>query len=241
MLAILQARMSSSRLPGKVLRPSLGQPMIGRQIERLRRARRLDRLVLATSTGAEDDVLAAYVKTLGVPVFRGPLDDVMARFQGALAAHGPAPTFLRLTGDCPLADPDVIDRVIDHHVTGGYDYTHNTADGSFPKGLDVEVIQRAAFDRACTAASTPYEHEHVTPYLYGHPELFRIGRVGQSPPQPWRWTVDTPEDFAFVTAVYEALHPAKPDFRMADILAWQAVHPDLVLVNSGSPPAAVIP
>jgi spore coat polysaccharide biosynthesis protein SpsF len=231
MLAVLQARMSSTRLPGKVMREILGEPMIGRQIERLRRARRLDRIVLATSTGPEDDVLATYVAGLGVTVHRGPLDDVMARFQGALAASGRVKTFLRLTGDCPLADPDVIDRVIAHHGEGGYDYTYNTADWTFPKGLDVEVIECAAFDKTCAAAATPYEHEHVTPYLYGHPQLFRIGEVRQSPPQRFRWTVDTPEDFAFVSAVYAALHPACPDFRMADVLAWQAHHPHLVLAN----------
>ncbi len=232
MLAILQARMSSTRLPGKVMRPLLGAPMIGRQIERLRRSRRLDRILLATSTGAEDDVLAAYVAGLGVPVHRGSLTDVMARFEGALAAAGTPSGFVRLTGDCPLADPDVIDAVIAHHQAGSYDYTSNTAEWTYPKGLDVEVVQTDAFARACAATDSPYDHEHVTPYLYAHPELFRIGRLQQSPPQRWRWTVDTPEDFAFVTAVYEALHPTEPDFRMADILAWQAAHPDRVLINA---------
>ena len=141
-------------------------------------------------------------------------------------------TFLRLTADCPLADPDVIDRVIAHHVSGGFDYTYNTADWTFPKGLDVEVIEHAAFARACAETNDAYDHEHVTPYIYHHPDRFRIGEVRASPPERWRWTVDTPEDFAFVTAVYEDLYPVRPDFRMADILAWQAAQPGRAISNA---------
>jgi spore coat polysaccharide biosynthesis protein SpsF len=232
MLAVLQARMSSTRLPGKVMREILGVPMIGRQIERLRRSRHLDGILVATSTEAGDDPLVGYLAGEGIAVHRGPLDDVMARFQGALAANGPPKTFLRLTADCPLADPDVIDRVIAHHVSGGFDYTYNTADWTYPKGLDVEVIEHAAFARACAETTDAYDHEHVTPYIYRHLDRFRIGEVRTSPPERWRWTVDTPEDFAFVTAVYEDLYPVRPDFRMADILAWQAAHPGRAISNA---------
>jgi len=228
-LAILQARTSSRRLPGKVLKPILGRPMIGLQIERLRRSKRLTGLVVATSLDPSDDVLADFAASQGAPVFRGALDDVLERFRGALRSAGDPKTFLRLTADCPLADPDVVDLCIDHHVAGGFEYTHNSPDWTFPKGLDVEVVELAAFDRVAEAAHEAYQREHVTPYFYQHPEQFRIGRVRRDPPLRFRWTVDTPDDFAFVTAVYEDLYPEKPDFRLADILAWQAAHPHLVL------------
>ena len=231
MLAILQARTSSRRLPGKVLRTILGRPMIALQIERLRRSKRLTGLVLATSTDASDDILADFAASMDVDVYRGALDDVLARFRGALKSAGDPKTFLRLTADCPLADPDVLDLCIEHHVAGDFDYTHNSPDWTFPKGLDVEVVELSAFERVAEVAKEAYQREHVTPYFYQHPEQFRIGRVLRSPPLRYRWTVDTPEDFAFVTAVYEDLYPGKPDFRMVDILEWQDAHPDLVLIN----------
>jgi spore coat polysaccharide biosynthesis protein SpsF len=229
--AILQARMSSSRLPGKVLRPVLGEPMIGRQVERLRRARRLDGLTIATSTDASDDVIAAYARRIGVDCFRGPLDDVLARFIGALAAAGNPRTFVRLTADCPLADWRLVDRCIEAHQAADADYTYNSLNWTFPKGLDVEVCATAALMRAAAEGLTPYDREHVTPYIYGHPELFRLEAVTRDPPLRYRWTVDTPEDFAFVTAVYEALYPANPAFTSEDVLDWQASHPDQVLPN----------
>ena len=238
MLAILQARMTSRRLPGKVMAPILGRPMIGLQIERMQRATALSGIVMATSTDARDDPLADYVSGLGVAVFRGPLDDVLARYHGALEAAGRPATFLRLTADCPLADPGVIDLCAAEHRAGGFDYTHNSPDWTFPKGLDVEVCQTAAFDRVVAEARDPYEREHVTPYIYRHPELFRIGRVRQTPPQRWRWTVDVPADFAFVTKVYEALYERNPDFRMADVLALQAATPGLALPHDPDGPAA---
>ena len=231
MLAILQARTSSRRLPGKVLKTILGRPMISLQIERLQRSRRLTRLVVATSTDPSDDVLAEVASSIGVDVYRGALDDVLGRFLGALRSAGDPKTFLRLTADCPLADPDVVDLCIDHHVAGGFEYTHNSPDWTFPKGLDVEVVELAAFERVATAAQQAYQREHVTPYFYQHPEQFRIGRVTRTPPLRYRWTVDTPEDFAFVTAVYEDLYPGRSDFRMVDILKWQDAHPDLVLLH----------
>lgn len=228
-LAIVQARMSSSRLPGKVMRPILGQPMIARQVERLRRAKRLSGMTLATSTDESDDVIAAEAGRLGLACWRGPLDDVLARFVGALVAAGNPKTFVRLTADCPLADWRLIDRCIEAHEAAKADYTHNSPGWTFPKGLDVEVCETAALLRADLEGRSPYEREHVTPFIYGHPELFRIERVTRDPPLRYRWTVDTPEDFAFVTAVYEALYPANPAFTTDDILQWQAAHPEQVL------------
>jgi spore coat polysaccharide biosynthesis protein SpsF len=233
-LAILQARMSSTRLPGKVLRPILGEPMMGRQIERLRRVRGLSGLVVATSTDPGDDAIAAYCATIGADCWRGPLDDVRARFLGALAAAGSPRTFIRLTADCPLADPALIDRCIASHAQTGADYTYTSKGWTFPKGLDVEAVETAALERSARDSDDVYDREHVTPYIYRHPELFRLNAMTRDPPERWRWTVDTPEDFAFVTAVYEALYPAKPDFTSDEVLAWQSKHPDQALPNADS-------
>ncbi len=229
--AILQARMSSSRLPGKVMRPLLGEPMIGRQVERLRRSTRLTGLTIATSTEPSDDVIEAYAREIGADCFRGPLDDVLGRFVGALEAAGNPKTFVRLTADCPLADWRLVDRCIEAHTAAEADYTCNWLNWTYPKGLDVEVCETTALYRADAQARSPYDREHVTPYIHGNPELFRLEAVTRDPPLRYRWTVDTPEDFAFVTAVYEALYPANPAFTSEDVLDWQATHPDQVLPN----------
>ncbi len=220
-LAILQARMSSSRLPGKVMADVAGAPMIARQVERLRRARRIDRLVAATSDQSSDDPLADYCATLDLPVFRGSLDDVLGRFQGAAAAFGPPETIVRLTADCPLADWAVIDQVIETHLAGGFDYTNNVApERTFPHGLDVEVMTADALDTAGREAEDPYEREHVTPFIYRHPERFRLGSVTSDAPAPdLRWTVDTPQDLDFVRYVYGELYAADPAFGSAAIRA----------------------
>ena len=222
-LTIVQARMSSSRLPGKVMRPVLGEPMMGRQIERLRRSRSLGLLTVATSMDAGDDVVADYCATLDVPVHRGSLQDVLGRYAGALEAFGPADHVVRLTADCPLADWTVIDEVIALHLDSGADYTSNTVDRSFPKGLDVEVFRADLLPAIACATSDPYDREHVTPFFYRNPDRFRIEQlVRPERHDEMRWTVDTPEDFAFTTAVYEALYPTKPAFDSDDI--WPVEH-----------------
>jgi len=227
-LAILQARMSSTRLPGKVLADLAGAPMIARQIERLRRCRRLDRIVTATSDQPDDDVLAEVMTALGVAVHRGPLDDVLARFAGALAAW-PADHVVRLTADCPLADPEVIDAVVALHLERGTDYAANTpAHRTYPKGLDVEVMRASCLRRAAAEAVDSYEREHVTPYLYRHPERFAQTFLSQDADEgEVRWTVDRPDDLAFVRAVYDGLYPQKPDFTSADVRAFLTGRPDL--------------
>lgn len=219
-LTILQARMTSSRLPGKVMRPVLGEPMMGRQIERLRRSRLIGKLVVATSTDPSDDVVADYCATLDVPVHRGPLQDVLGRYAGALAAFGPADHVVRLTADCPLADWNIIDQCIELHLSSGADYTSNTVDRTYAKGLDVEVCRAELLAKIAGLTDDPYDREHVTPYFYRNPDRFRIAQLVQDAQDAeLRWTVDTPEDFAFTTAVYEALYPTNPAFTSADIAA----------------------
>jgi spore coat polysaccharide biosynthesis protein SpsF len=228
-LAILQARMSSSRLPGKVLADLAGAPMILRQIERLGRARRLDRIVVATSIEPSDDGLAQLLERAGVAVHRGDLNDVLGRFGTALDQWGPADDVVRLTADCPLADPSVIDATIDLHRAAGADYTSNVAEPrTFPKGLDVEVVATRALRIALSEAVSPYDREHVTPYFYQNPQRFSVAAYAQSLTEgELRWTVDRPDDLDFVRAVYDALYPLNPAFSSADVRAFLQTRPDL--------------
>lgn len=231
-LAILQARVTSTRLPNKVLAPILGQPMLARQIERLRHATTLDKLVVATSDDASDDPLAAMCAAIGLPCHRGSLNDVLARFQGACAAFGPADHIVRLTGDCPLADPAVIDVVVRHHLASGADYTTNAIQPTWPDGLDVEVVRADILQRACDEARLPSEREHVTPYIHKHPEWFRIEHVkGDRDLSSLRWTVDEAADLTFVTAVYSALYPQNTAFDTTAVLALLERHPELAALN----------
>ncbi len=213
--------MTSTRLPGKVLAPVLGEPMIGRQVERLRRARRIDMLVVATSADATDDPLAAYCESLGLAVFRGPLDDVLERYRGAAALLPGAKAIVRLTADCPLTDPDLIDQVIEHHHSVDADYTSNTlGTRTYPHGLDAEVIRPRVLMQAADCAADPYEREHVTPYIYRRPEIYKLAGVARH--DSWaalRWTVDLPEDLAFVRDVYAKLYPFDPAFTSDAVAA----------------------
>jgi spore coat polysaccharide biosynthesis protein SpsF len=232
-LAVLQARMSSTRLPGKVLRPILGRPMMGRQIDRALRSRRIDRLVVATSHQAQDDPIAEFCAADRIPFYRGSLDDVLARVHGAAERCGPAAQVVRLTADCPLSDWTVIDAAIDLHLRERADLSGNVLKRSYPDGLDVEVMTAAALERACRDAVEPDEREHVTPYFYRHPELFRLAHLVQDRDlAALRWTVDTAADFRMVEAVFAALLPANEDFLQSDILDLLAAHPEIAAINA---------
>jgi len=232
-LAVLQARVSSSRLPGKVLKPILGVPMILRQIERIRRAQRIERLVLATSVDPSDDALAEVVAQAGIEVSRGSLADVLDRFVKAAAPHRPD-WVVRLTGDCPLADPEVIDHVIASTLAADADYGSNALEPTYPDGLDVEVIRFSVLETVAREPGTAAEREHVTLPIHRHPERFRIHHVkAERDLSALRWTVDEPQDFALVERIYQALYPANPAFTTADILALLGRKPELASLNTG--------
>jgi spore coat polysaccharide biosynthesis protein SpsF len=234
-LGILQARASSRRLPGKVLKPILGRPMLERQIERLRRSKRMERLVVATSADASDDAIAALCQSLAVDCFRGSLEDVLDRFYQAARRAAPR-AVVRLTGDCPLADPIVIDRLIELHTAGGHQYTSNTLTRSFPDGLDAEVVDFGCLESAWREARLPSEREHVTPFIYHHPKRFRLGNLAEPDDlSHLRWVVDEPEDLAFIAAIYEALYPDNPAFTTADILALLERRPDIAALMGHAP------
>jgi spore coat polysaccharide biosynthesis protein SpsF len=232
-VGIVQARMASTRLPGKVLLPLAGKPMLAQQLERLRRAKRIDKLLVATTTDASDDEVVALASNLAVDAYRGSADDVLDRFYRAALPHRPS-YVVRLTADCPLADWSLIDGVIDHAVSGAFDYASNTLRPTWPDGLDVEVMTFAALESAWTEARNPVEREHVTPFIVARPERFRHGSAEHEPDlSAMRWTVDEPRDYAFVRRVYEALYPANPAFTTADTLDLLHRTPELLEINQG--------
>lgn len=224
--------MTSSRLPGKVLRPILGRPMLALQLERLTRCQSLDALVVATSTDASDDGIAALCGAWGLKCFRGSLDDVLDRYYQAASELRPEHV-VRLTGDCPLTDPSLVDGMVRFCLEGEWDYVSNTLRPTFPHGLDAEVMRFAALAQAWSDAQDAYEREHVTPFIYRHPERFRVGHYCQEQDlSGLRWTVDEAEDFELVSRIYEALYPSRPDFTTADILQLVAAHPELNQINA---------
>ncbi len=231
-LAVLQARVSSSRLPGKVLMPILGEPMLTRQIERVLRSGRIDKLVIATTTETSDDPIEQLCTELGIRCFRGSTDDVLDRVYRAAGTFKPR-TIVRITGDCPLFDPVLADAVIDHHSRSGADFTSNVLNPTFPDGLDVEVVRMKSLQEAWRKADKPSEREHVTPYICNHPERFRLeSYTGSRDLSALRWTVDEPEDFVFIRRVYEELYPDKPAFTTTDVLELLGRNPDLKALNA---------
>lgn len=230
-LTILQARTTSARLPGKVLKEILGKPMLELQLERMRRAGCSDGLIVATSDRPSDDEIARLCSSLGIGCFCGSLEDVLDRYYQAAAQYG-ARHIVRMTADCPVAEPQVMDATITLHLEKKNDYTCASAESGWPDGLDVEVMRREVLETAWREARAPEEREHVTPFIRQHSERFRLGRLdapGDYSRQ--RWTVDTPEDFSFITKVYEALYPGNPQFDMNDILQLISQHPELAAIN----------
>jgi len=231
-LAILQARMTSSRLPGKILKSILGKPMIYREIERIRRSRKIDALVLATSNESSDDVVETLCKEENLTVFRGDRDDVLDRFYQAATSHR-GDVIVRLTGDCPLIDPQIIDHVISTYLNGAYDYVSNTLQPTYPDGLDVEVFSLSCLETAWKEAKRGFHREHVTQFIVSQPGRFKMTNVtNPTDLSALRWTVDEPADFDVVTEIYGKLFPIKPAFTMNDVLSLLEASPYLKTKNA---------
>lgn len=231
-VAIVQARMGSTRLPGKVLLPLLGEPMLTRVVRRTGRARSLDAIVVATSTASDDDAIAALAGREGWALERGSEHDLLDRFVQTARLHR-AEVVVRITGDCPLIDPELIDETISAFEAAPCDFACNTLEPrTFPRGLDVEVMTREALERAWREDRDPAWREHVTPYLYRHPELFRLLRVAAPDDHSdQRWSVDTPEDLELVRRIYDAI--GRDDFGWREALVVVESHPDWMDINRG--------
>ena len=205
--------------------------MLGRVVDRVRAARSVAQVVVATSVDASDDSVADFCTEGPIACFRGNSTDVLDRYYQASRQFA-ASNIVRITGDCPLTDPELVDKVVAAFAEGAYDYVSNLSPRSYPDGLDVEVFSFAALERAWHEARALYDREHVTPYLRGHPELFRMGNVEHSEDiSRMRWTVDYPQDMEFVRAVYD--HMKRAQFGFAEVLELLRKHPELKRINNG--------
>jgi spore coat polysaccharide biosynthesis protein SpsF len=234
-VAIIQARMSSSRLPGKVLKEAGGRPLLDRMVERVRLAKRIDETVVATTVDPSDDTIVEFCTKSGFPVFRGNLMDVLDRYyQASLAYH--ADIVVRLTGDCPFIDPNLVDETLDLMSNEKADFACNRLPPpmtrTYPIGLDVEAVTFAALKTAWENAAEKHEREHVMPYFYEIPGRYKVVKLDNAVDYgALRWTVDTPEDLEFVRAVYAALDN-RNDFSWLDVLKLVQEHPELSKINA---------
>ncbi len=230
-VCIIQARMGSSRLPGKVLMDIAGAPMLARVVTRVRRAAALDEVVVATTENDEDQALVDFCAGAGVSCWRGDETDVLSRYLGAARAFG-AGAVVRVTSDCPLIEPRLIDRVVGLLQGGGCDYASTTLQRTYPRGLDVEAFTMASFERLAGEAREEYERVHVTPRYYRNPDLFRLSGIeAERDYSDLRWTVDTPEDIALVREIY-AHFGGRDDFDWRQVLALIEARPELALINA---------
>jgi spore coat polysaccharide biosynthesis protein SpsF (cytidylyltransferase family) len=230
-VAILQARMASSRLPGKILADIEGKPMLQRVWDRAVQIDGLDGAVVATTTLSSDDPVETFCQARGIPCFRGSVDDVLDRFYQA-ALQLKADIILRLTADCPLLDPVVSSRVLRELGTSSCDYSSNALQPTFPDGLDSEAFSFAVLETAWKEADKKSEREHVTPFIYNHPKRFRLHRVlNETDLSSHRWTVDENRDLEFIRSVYR--HFGEKDFGCTDVLTLLEKKPDLADLNQG--------
>lgn len=229
----IQARMSSSRLPGKVLMEVMGEPLLAYLVDRVSKAASVDKVVVLTSLHSSDDAIDAFCKARGVSCFRGTLEDVLGRFWCAFQQF-PASHIVRITADCPLSDPEIIDELVDLHIREENDYSCNFLNRGVPDGLDVEVMSARALEMAAKNADKHSEREHVTPFLREPEQNFRCGNSDFIKGQGHqRWTIDYPEDFELVTKIIENLHPNNAQFGYREVLALMEKKPELVSINQG--------
>jgi spore coat polysaccharide biosynthesis protein SpsF len=229
-VAIVQARMGSTRLPGKVLLDLAGKSVLARVVGRLRRSTYIDEVVVATTRKSDDDAIVAECRRLDVAVFRGEEQDVLDRYYHA-GLEAKAQVVARVTSDCPLIDPEITDKVIRSFLDQHPDYASNTQRRSYPRGLDTEVMTWDALSEAWRDAKENYERVHVTPYLYGHPERFRLlHMIGEHDYSEHRWTLDTPEDLELIRALYARVKDVE-SFSWRDVLSLLEREPWLAEIN----------
>lgn len=231
--AIIQARMGSTRLPGKVLKKVLGKTLLEYQIERVKRAKTIDEIIIATTTKESDDPIVQLCQQLSIPYYRGSEEDVLSRYYEA-AAEFNVDVIVRLTSDCPIIDPNVIDKVIKHYLENKdqYDYVSNSLTRTYPRGLDTEVMSYEVLKKAHEEAKDWVYREHVTAYIYHHPNQFKLCNVlNEKGESNHRWTVDTEEDFLLIKNVLETLYPINPLFTLEDVIQILRDKPEWVEIN----------
>jgi len=235
-VTVVQARTSSSRLPNKVLLPLCGEPLLIKMIERISQAKLLGTIVVATSLNEEDNIIESLCLSNGIKCFRGSLHDLLDRHY-QLAVKYSADAVVKIPSDCPLIDPNIIDRVIGHYIENHlrYDYVSNLHPATYPDGNDVEIMSFKALETSWKEAKRNLEREHTTPYIWENPDIFNIGNVtwesGLDFSILYRWTIDYEEDYQFISKVYDGLYPRNHSFGLNDILNLLKRQPELRLIN----------
>lgn len=234
-ITIVQARVGSSRLPGKILKTILGKSVLELQLERMRLSKDCGQIVVATSTNPLDDIIEQFGREHDVEVFRGSELDLLERHYLCARKYG-ATIVAKIPSDCPLIDYRIIDRVFGMYDETKHDYISNLHPATYPDGNDVEIFSMEALEKAHKEATRPLEREHTTPYFWENPQLFRLDNVewecGLDYSMSHRFTIDYPEDFDFIQAVYERLYPSNPLFSLDDILRLLEEDPSIYELNS---------
>jgi spore coat polysaccharide biosynthesis protein SpsF len=232
-IATIEARMSSTRLPGKVLLPAAGKPLLEHLVERLRRVRHLDGIVIATTVKGIDDPIVRLASKLDVGYFRGSEDDVLGRVLGAARTFC-ADVIVEITSDCPLIDPEVVESCIDGYFAKNVDYASNFLQETYPRGMATQVFATRVLDEVNQLTQDPVDREHVSLYIYSHSDKYRLTNVmaprNLARPE-LRLTLDTLEDYDVIKAVLEALYPVKADFGLSDIISFLDLHPEIAAIN----------
>ncbi len=232
-VCIIEARLKSSRLPGKVLKPIMGKPMLELMCERLQRSRLIDDLVIATTDQESDEPIVDLAKKIGVLFFRGSEDDVLLRVLNAAKTYK-ADIIVETTGDCPLNDPAMVDKVVADFLMGGADFVSNTLQYSTPRGTDVRVFKTESLNEINDISDDLADHEHVSLHYWEHPEKYRLRNVStdfDESVKDWRLTVDTIEDFNLVKKIYEGLYFKNSAFNLSDIIKFIKENPELLKFN----------
>lgn len=234
-LAIIQCRMGSSRLPGKALLPIIeGKGALELMLERVQYAKSLHQVVVATTDKKEDDPVVKLCDRLGVRTFRGSESDVLDRYYKCAKVFGAQKTIVRLTADCPLIDPELVDQFVDYYHHHSYDYVADRPHHTYPDGIDVEVFSLKSLEQSWAEGKTVAEREHVTYFIYTHPEKFKIGTINAYEDlSHHRWTLDEPADLEFIKQVYSRLYQSGSIFLMKDILQLLKSNPELMKINYG--------
>lgn len=228
---IIQARVGSTRLPGKVLLKILDKTILEFVIERVQKATLVDSITVATTDKKDDQAIMDLSKSLGVNAFAGSEEDVLDRFYEAAKLYN-IEYIVRITADCPMIDPILIDKVIDHCSKTGADYSSNTLKRTFPDGQDIEVFNFNALEDAWKEAKLLSEREHVTPYIIKHNDKFKLANLQNKVDlSEKRWSLDEKADFDFLKVVLESIYPSNPDFNMNDVLEFLRVNPDVESIN----------
>ena len=233
-LIIVQARMTSTRLPGKVMKIVCDKPLLEHLIDRLKRVKYADQIVIATTVNETDDQIVALCKKLDISCFRGSEEDVLGRYYEAAVEYG-GDVIIRITSDCPLIDPHIVDQVIAYYVDNkdNVDYVSNCLNRTYPKGMGVEVFPSSILKEAYEEAKEAHDREHVTPFIKNRSSRYRLGDIEHSTDlSHYRLTVDTPEDMELIRRIFESLYYQNPLFSLKDMLDQMERTPEWETINT---------